>query len=934
MRGVAIAGFFLLALGLASRCFAEDAYFEVPLDKLALTEGQLPAAGAPSMEKWELRQSMRPYIVLDGPGEAYGQTPPPANQFELQDASLLPQAIVIHTPQSGPVTGRLFLAKPDSTGMMFVRFKVPADAAKAEAKLAFYLARQAHYEQLLRAGLPGGAWFRHEVSETSKITGRPPLPENPVNLQQGQTNSEDDTFALFSGGRAISENLQLDRVLPATRPSGQAEAQVDLKSIEGLSVQPMDWKPLIAGLKPETDPLATLVPADQHAIFFASFSAMVRLLDEAERSGTPALQWVEARSEDAATRDRYERQLGVPLTDMGRVLGPQLIGTMAITGSDPYFRTGTDLAILFEPKNPSTLQTLLLARIAQTQRQVEGAAPVDGRMGDVAYKGAASPDRSLSAYVARVGDAVVLTNSLAQLARLADTDAGRSPSLATQPEYTYFRDRYRRGEGDETALVVLSDAAIRRWCSPRWRIADSRRTRAAAALAEMQARSANSLVNSKGNLGPIEVPNSIIEMGQTRLTRQGVHSSIYGSNAMMTPIVELPIDHVTQLEADAYKRWRDTYQQNWRWFFDPIAVRFSTRANKVAADLTVAPLIWASDYRDWVDVSRGVKLAADAGDPHDALIHLIVAINTNSAMLKRGSEFAGNLAPGLKVNPLGWLGQSVSIYLDDDPFWTDLASAKDPDQFMQKNVGRIPVAIRAEVSNGLELAAFMVALRGFIEQTAPDMTAWENLKHEGQSYVKISPSVKAKGEQPVLTDAAIYYAVCGSALLITPNEALLWRALDRETARAAAAHDHKPIAPTTQPWLGESLAVRGTAHAFDLLEAGARDAYQAHMQSLSWSNLPILNEWKRQFPGEDPQSIHGRLWHARLLDPAGGRYVWNEQWQTMESTIYGHPGEPKQGPASSTLLRGLVGASLGVTFEDKGLRGRAELDRADTTAAK
>lgn len=936
MRRVVIANFFLFVLGLAFPAFAEDTYFEVPLDRLALTEGRLPGASAPFAEKWELRQAMRPYVVLDGGGEAYGEFPPlPASPIELQDASLPPQGIVIRTSQSGAVTGRLFLAKPDSSGMMFVRFKVPADVAKPEAKPAFYLARQAHFEQLLRAGLPGAAWFRHEVSETAKITGRPPLAVIPVTSPDGQTNSEDSTFALFSGGRAISENIQLDRVLPATRPTGRAAgAQVDLRSIEGLSVQPMDWKSLTAGLKPQIDPLATLTPADQHAIFFPSFSAMVSVLDEAERSGTPALQWVEDGSQDAATRDRYQRQLGVRLTDMGRLLGPQLIGAVAMTGSDPYFRTGTDVAILFEPKNPAALQAFLLAQIAQARNQVGGARPAEGQTGELTYSGAASADRALSAYVARVGDAVVLTNSLAQLARLGDTNAGRSPSLASQPEYTYFRDRYRRGEGDETALVVLSDAAIRRWCSPRWRIADSRRTQAAAVLAELQARSVDSLMSPKGNFGPIEVPNPIIDLGQVRLTPRGVYSSIYGYDAMLTPIVELPIDSVSQQEAGAYKRWRDTYQQNWRWFFDPIAVRLSTRANKVTADLTVVPLIWATDYRDWVDIARGVKLAADAGDPHDALLHLIVAINTNSAMFKQGGEFAANLAPGLKVNPLGWMGRSVALYLDDDPFWTDLAKAKDPNQFLQKNFGRLPLAIRAEVSNGLQLTAFLVALRGFIEQTAPDMTVWENLKHDGQSYVKISPSVKAKGQQPALADAAIYYAASGSALLITPNEALLCRALDREAARAAAGNDHKPIATTTQPWLGESLAIRGSGRAFDLLQAGARDAYQAHMQSLAWRNLPILNEWKRRFPAEDPQSVHERLWHTRLLDPAGGRYEWNEQWQTMESTNYGHPGEPKQGPASSTVLRGLISASLGITFEDKGLRGRVELNLTDTIPVK
>jgi hypothetical protein len=42
------------------------------------------------------------------------------------------------------------------------------------------------------------------------------------------------------------------------------------------------------------------------------------------------------------------------------------------------------------------------------------------------------------------------------------------------PEYKFFRSRSERGE-DETAFLLLSDATIRRWTGPRWRIASSRR---------------------------------------------------------------------------------------------------------------------------------------------------------------------------------------------------------------------------------------------------------------------------------------------------------------------------------------------------------------------------------------------------------------------------------------------------------------------------
>src|SRR5205823_562567 len=108
-----------------------------------------------------------------------------------------------------------------------------------------------------------------------------------------------------------------------------------------------------------------------------------------------------------------------------------------------------------------------------------GAKAVSGTVGGIDYHGFVSADRRISAYLANVGDAVVATNSLAQLQRLADVQAGGKAISAAQ-EYTFFRDRYRKGDAAESGFVVLTDATIRRWCSARWRIADSRRTLAAA----------------------------------------------------------------------------------------------------------------------------------------------------------------------------------------------------------------------------------------------------------------------------------------------------------------------------------------------------------------------------------------------------------------------------------------------------------------------
>jgi hypothetical protein len=80
--------------------------------------------------------------------------------------------------------------------------------------------------------------------------------------------------------------------------------------------------------------------------------------------------------------------------------------------------------------------------------------------------------------------------------------------------------------------------------------------------------------------------------------------------------------------------------------------------------------------------------------------------------------------------------------------------------------------------------------------------------------------------------------------------------------------------------------------------------------------------------------VHEQFWHTTLVCPGGGRYVWNEQWQTMESTVYGHPAQPKAGPDQLLPVGNITSANLGVTFEDEGLSAKAVLERSSAKSAR
>jgi hypothetical protein len=315
--------------------------------------------------------------------------------------------------------------------------------------------------------------------------------------------------------------------------------------------------------------------------------------------------------------------------------------------------------------------------------------------------------------------------------------------------------------------------------------------------------------------------------------------------------------------------------------------------------------------------------------------------------------------PGIpKTHPLSWLGSCVAIYADDDAFWTELAQAPDFDKFGEKNVARVPLAVRAEVRNPLKLAAFMAMVRVMLEASAPQMIRWEVMSHKDRPYVKISTVVPKEGEGAgrgvgfLPENMAIYYAMTPTSLTVTLSEAVIKRALERmpvvkpadqpkpegeakgdaakaEAPAVAPAPPAPPAAPAAplRPWLGESLALQVDARILPILEMATRERFDRAMQALSWSNIPILNEWKRLYPKTDPVALHEKLWGVRLICPGGGKYAWNEEWQTMESTVYGHPGQPKSGPKSPLVLKGVTFGNFGITFENGGLRGSVELER-------
>ncbi|HKD36587.1 MAG TPA: hypothetical protein VKB78_07295, partial [Pirellulales bacterium] len=177
-----------ILVSLASTAYSADAYFRVPLDDLQIVEGKLPRAGDRNNNsneyfgrQWRLIPAMQPYAVINGNGEAfvsfhewswYAPTRPGISGDELSRNPS--DAILIRAPQGADVSGLIVMPTPNFNGMARAKFKVSAQLANDRFAKEFHQEMAQHYWSLANRGIPGGAWFRHQIRLADRELGHEP----------------------------------------------------------------------------------------------------------------------------------------------------------------------------------------------------------------------------------------------------------------------------------------------------------------------------------------------------------------------------------------------------------------------------------------------------------------------------------------------------------------------------------------------------------------------------------------------------------------------------------------------------------------------------------------------------------------------------------------------------------------------------------------
>ena len=590
-----------------------------------------------------------------------------------------------------------------------------------------------------------------------------------------------------TGMTSLQETLQTDRALLAATDE---PATVALSELKPPSYKPHPWAAMMAALgRPvPPEPLAAATPAAFYYVRFRNISHLIQLRERLDAGLAPALAGMgEGADYDLAAR--YEAELGLRQGPLTKLLGPTVVDDLAVVGSDPYLREGSDLSFVFRVRARPAFEAALAGTLAAF-----GAAHGGLKSVTIDHQGTPititrSSDGVVRRHRATVGGFDVVSNSLTATKSVIDAVAGRAPRLADEPDFRYMLARDAATPGD--VLAFLSDRFVGEVIGPRQKVLEARRQIALAELSRpgfaallfgwMYGRvpaSADEIVAS-GLLKRDELAHP----GGERIDWQpgrGARSS-WGAVGGLTPLIDLPAPaKVTSSEKAAYDIFVTGYQTFWRTSIDPVAIRLTLAPDgrgPLSADVRVLPIIAGTDYADLLrTVGRArVDLATGTGGLRTAIG---IGADAEIRHLVTRSLREMPMIGSLKVD---WLGDWAMVGVDDTATPASREAIKKEattgvsDRSLRDLVD-LPVYAGIEVRNLTAAVAFLAGARAIVDQAAPGSIQWGEAGRERDvPFV----AVRAGGAFAAETkDVALYYAFCKSALVLSLSESALRHRID------------------------------------------------------------------------------------------------------------------------------------------------------------
>lgn len=710
----------------------------------------------------------------------------------------------------------------------------------------------------LREGLsPGlGAWFdfaRSRVDDMAKeLDGKKKADSAgragvTTAVARSEASSLLGLMDTTSGATSIHEALQTDRRLRTFFAT--ETANVALASLKLPAVANHPWADMLGALgKPIPDePLARATPASFYYVRFSSLTHLFRLLDEADAWIAPVASMSSGITQNQDLGKRYETQLGLGRSQVSRVLGPQVVTDVAVVGSDPYLREGSDVTLIFRVKNDVSFEAGLTAALAahgQTHgKQSQQTMELAGEKVAVTR----SEDGQVRQHRARIGGFWLVSNSPGAMRAVIDTLKGRRTALADAPDFRYMTARDADVPAD--VLAFMSDAFVAAVVGPRQKILEARRLLALSDLATLGHAAllygwmlgktpgrAQDLI-AAGVLRKDELRHTTGE--SMTWTPGAAATSTVGTIASLVPLIDWPVlEKVTPSERDAYRLFASSYQTNWSTYMDPACLRLTfDRGGKrgVGADLRILPIIEASEYRS---MQRTVGEARIEDPSRSGGVSFSVGVGPQAEVRKLVTSMAREMPSPLRAQ-LDWLGDVAFVGVEDRFSATPVLAALDErapnrEKDFVKLLTEAPIWAGVGVRSRLAATVTLSAIRKMVMDAAPGALEWrERGNHKGVPYVVVRAGREGEARR-FAGDVALYYAFCNDYLLLSLGEtALKARIGDCKGGRLAKPAGKGAAGGRQSPQLVVAIATK-TGGPFWQLVSAAIAMVLAEAESASW----------------------------------------------------------------------------------------------------
>jgi hypothetical protein len=631
----------------------------------------------------------------------------------------------------------------------------------------------------------------------------------------------------------------------------------------------------------------------------------------------------------------------------------------------------------------------------------------------VKYIHLASPDRKVHVFSAYPRPNLhVRSNSRIGLERVLAAIHGRDAQgrpvkrLGETAEFRYIRTLMKEGADEEDAFIYLSDPFIRHMVGPKLKLTERRRMIAynhmrmighAALLYRTQfgkePESIRQLVDAGCAPAEFAISSSNGRLqnpfgGRYTLAPDGLTGlcSVNGLPSDLVPNAELPLDNVTQEEANEYQQFLDQYNQYWRTYFDPIAIRVKIDEKKYRAETIVLPLINNSIYNSMAAALGGEPEPLDKLPvPKGNIFSIIMRVNKEEATgpvggnlrLFTGAFFDGNekLAAADVGNVLlKGFGNQIGLHIYDSAPLFDLNLSRLIGEMFASGIGggffgndtlwitvliaslNSPVYVSMDVQNTEMVDAFLEKLDQQLATLArrPVMGGWFRTETD---FYEITPEpghddANSPGN-PQDAPKVRAYAVSFGPLKWRFFSARIGNGFYVATKKfiiddLIAAHHAKKQPSTPRRW-------QPTAHAMVRIRPENWGRVLPEYQ-LGWAennrravlnHLSMLSNVARAAVAENPELLKQDpasaaqiivrqaedLYGVHFVSPDGGQYLLAKSGHRITHSIYGSQIEPIQRQAPSAkgqhaeLLKGFAGATAELTFLEDGLHAILTIER-------